>query len=74
MRRIAWALGCLDAPGCRIAGVRKERREWQDSLPVSIKITDSNAAFFDAVNGFAGCIAGIHEVPRRQGLLPDAGV
>ena len=28
-----------------------------------------NAALFDAANGFAGCIAGIHEVLRRQGLL-----
>ena len=32
-------------------------------------ITDSNAAFFDAANNFAGCITGIHEVLRRQGLL-----
>ncbi len=32
-------------------------------------ITDANAAIFDAANGFAGCIAGIHEVLRRQGLL-----
>lgn len=32
-------------------------------------VTDSNAAFFDAANGFAGCIAGLHEVLRRQGLL-----
>lgn len=31
--------------------------------------TDANAAFFDAANGFHGCIAGIHEVLRRQGLL-----
>ncbi len=31
--------------------------------------TDANAAFFDAANQFAGCIAGIHEVLRRQGLL-----
>lgn len=35
----------------------------------SIAVTDSNAAFFDAANGFAGCIAGLHEVLRRQGLL-----
>jgi hypothetical protein len=35
----------------------------------SIEITDSNAAFFDAANGFAGCIAGLHEVLRRQGLF-----
>ncbi|MGH7679011.1 MAG: dihydrodipicolinate synthase family protein [Gemmatimonadaceae bacterium] len=32
-------------------------------------LTDANSAVFDAVNGFAGCIAGIHEVLRRQGLL-----
>ncbi len=33
------------------------------------EITDTNAAFFDARNQFAGCIAGLHEVLRRQGLL-----
>lgn len=33
------------------------------------EITDSNAAFFDTANQFAGCIAGLHEVLRRQGLL-----
>ena len=38
-------------------------------LSRGIDITDSNAAFFDAANRFAGCIAGIHEVLRRQGLL-----
>ena len=32
-------------------------------------VTDCNAAFFDAANDFAGCIAGCHEVLRRQGLL-----
>jgi dihydrodipicolinate synthase/N-acetylneuraminate lyase len=38
-------------------------------LRTGVEITDSNAAFFDAANGFAGCIAGLHEVLRRQGLL-----
>lgn len=33
------------------------------------ELTDANAAVFDAANGFAGCIAGVHEVLRRQGLL-----
>jgi dihydrodipicolinate synthase/N-acetylneuraminate lyase len=33
------------------------------------EITDANAAFFDAANGYAGCIPGLHEVLRRQGLL-----
>ena len=32
-------------------------------------LTDANSAIFDAANGFAGCIPGIHEVLRRQGLL-----
>jgi hypothetical protein len=34
-----------------------------------VEVTDANAAFFDAANGFAGCIAGIQEVLRRQGLV-----
>jgi dihydrodipicolinate synthase/N-acetylneuraminate lyase len=38
-------------------------------LRLANEVTDSNAAFFDAANGFAGCIAGLHEILRRQGLL-----
>ncbi len=38
-------------------------------LAQSVEVTDSNAAFFDAANAFKGCIAGLHEVLRRQGLL-----
>jgi len=38
-------------------------------LTKGIAITDTNAAFFDAAHHFEGCIAGIHEVLRRQGLL-----
>jgi hypothetical protein len=37
----------------------------------SAQVTDANAAFFDAANKFAGCIAGLHEVLRRQGLLKE---
>lgn len=50
-------------------------------LARAIQVTDANAAFFDAANHFAGCIAGLHEVLRRQGLLegtwcldPDEGL
>ncbi|MEU5950606.1 dihydrodipicolinate synthase family protein [Micromonospora sp. NPDC047465] len=32
-------------------------------------LTDANAAIFDSANGYHGCIPGIHEVLRRQGLL-----
>ncbi len=41
-------------------------------LRMANEVTDANAAFFDAANGFAGCIAGINEVLRRQGLLASA--
>jgi len=38
-------------------------------LRLGVEVTDCNAAFFDAANGYRGCIAGLHEVLRRQGLL-----
>jgi dihydrodipicolinate synthase/N-acetylneuraminate lyase len=38
-------------------------------LRKNIAITDMNAVIFDAGNSFHGCIPGIHEVLRRQGLL-----
>jgi dihydrodipicolinate synthase/N-acetylneuraminate lyase len=38
-------------------------------LRLGMEITDANAAFFDSANGYAGCIAGLHEVLRRQGLF-----
>lgn len=38
-------------------------------LRLNAEVTDANSALFDTRNGFSGCIAGIHEVLRRQGLL-----
>ena len=38
-------------------------------LTRAAEVTDSNAAVFDPEHAFAGCIPGIHEVLRRQGLL-----
>ena len=40
-----------------------------EMLRLNAEVTDANAAVFDAANGYGGCIAGIHEVLRRQGLL-----
>jgi hypothetical protein len=48
---------------CRNAGATP------DLLRLGAEVTDCNAAFFDAANGYRGCIAGLHEVLRRQGLL-----
>ena len=44
-------------------------RVQEEVLRLAVEVTDCNAAFFDAANGFGGCIAGLHEVLRRQGLL-----
>lgn len=39
-------------------------------LTLNMQLTDANGALFDVSNDFRGCIPGIHEVLRRQGLLP----
>ncbi len=41
----------------------------ENLLAKGIAVTDMNAAIFDSANSFKGCIAGIHEVLRRQGLM-----
>ncbi|GIP37271.1 dihydrodipicolinate synthetase [Paenibacillus sp. J31TS4] len=52
-----------------IKSIRENRElsaEWQTR---NVEVTDTNAAFFDPAHQFHGCIPGIHEVLRRQGLL-----
>jgi len=41
----------------------------EELLSLAIQTTDANAAIFDAANDFHGCVPGINEVLRRQGLL-----
>lgn len=50
---------------------RKERngKKFAELLTKGIAVTDVNAAIFDPANSFHGCIPGIHEILRRQGLL-----
>ncbi|MGI9471485.1 MAG: dihydrodipicolinate synthase family protein, partial [Rubripirellula sp.] len=42
-----------------------------DWLAANAQLTDANAAIFDAANDFAGCVPGVNEMLRRQGLLPS---
>ncbi|MDF2961150.1 MAG: dihydrodipicolinate synthetase [Paenibacillus sp.] len=52
--------------------IKQARREGQidkEWLTRNIEVTEANAAFFDPAHHFEGCIPGIHEVLRRQGLL-----
>lgn len=56
-----------------LAAIRCEREQeaiathW---LTRQAALTDANGAIFDAAHNYAGCLPGIHEVLRRQGLLP----
>lgn len=55
-----------------LAAIKEARvtGEYEPSLlSYGAALTDANAAVFDVANNFRGCIAGIHEVLRRQGLL-----
>ena len=49
---------------------RRARRTCSRS---TAQVTDCNAALFDVAHDFHGCIAGCHEVLRRQGLLEARG-
>jgi Dihydrodipicolinate synthetase family len=40
-----------------------------DLLALDARVTDCNSALFDVANNFQGCIAGCHEILRRQGLM-----
>ena len=64
-----WTKKAVELLDERHALVKKGGDVPVDMVRRSIEVTDSNAAFFDAAHAFAGCIAGLHEVLRRQGLL-----
>ena len=73
-RRIAGAVGSVDAPRRAVAGNGPRGRDIGGAgtaaiLAGSAALTDANGALFDVRNRFAGCIAGLHEILRRQGLL-----
>ena len=55
----------------RVKRLRNDPAQAPDLLRLGAALTDANAAIFDPANGFAGCIPGIHEVLRRQGLLEN---
>jgi dihydrodipicolinate synthase/N-acetylneuraminate lyase len=62
----ARAVEVLDATKRSRATAGSETREL---ITLGQQLTDANAALFDARNAYHGCIAGIHEALRRQGLL-----
>jgi dihydrodipicolinate synthase/N-acetylneuraminate lyase len=53
----------------RVRAAREDGADMTALLTLAAQLTDANAAVFDAANEFHGCIPGIKEVLRRQGLL-----
>lgn len=67
-----WAVGTRSAVEllARIHRIHSQREPAPlELLTTAAQLTDLNAALFDAANNFRGCIAGIHEVLRRQGRM-----
>jgi Dihydrodipicolinate synthetase family len=48
---------------------RRNQSDLGGLLTLASQLTDANSAIFDPANSFRGCIPGIHEILRRQGLL-----
>ena len=63
-----WTRGAVDLLA-RLKAAAAEPAVPAEILALDARVTDCNAAFFDVANDFHGCIAGCHEVLRRQGLL-----
>lgn len=67
-----WAVGTRAATGVLALAKRAHAGDGAASLELAglaADLTDLNAAVFDPGNGFAGVIAGVHEMLRQQGLL-----
>lgn len=75
-----WTKGAVEIFGrCRAEAAKGAVSA--ELLGLDARVTDCNGAFFDVANNFRGCIAGCHEILRRQGLLegiwclnPDEGL
>ena len=76
LRFVGGLLGHWSVWTRRVVQLYEELRQYRDGrdiparlLALGAAITDCNGAFFDPAHNFAGCIPGVHEVLRRQGLM-----
>jgi hypothetical protein len=64
-----WAVWTKTAV-CHLERVKRHSSsDFLELLRLAQQLTDANAALFDPAHNFRGCIPGIHEILRRQGLL-----
>ncbi|HTO03109.1 MAG TPA: dihydrodipicolinate synthase family protein, partial [Opitutus sp.] len=52
-----------------IKRARRKKTLSTNWLTRNAALTDANAAVFDPAHNFAGCLPGIHEILRRQGIF-----
>ena len=64
-----WAVWTKTAVSHLALAKRNSEQVSAEVLTLAQQITDANAAIFDPAHNFRGCIPGIHEILRRQGLL-----
>jgi dihydrodipicolinate synthase/N-acetylneuraminate lyase len=69
-----WAVGTRAAVelSARAADARAAGSVPQDLLTAGTWITEINGAVFDVNNAFAGCVAGVNEVLRQQGVVTSS--
>ena len=53
----------------KIQAAKNNASVLSEMLTLAAEVTDTNSAFFDTAHNFSGCIAGLHEILRRQGLM-----
>lgn len=53
----------------KLMQAKKSDKIDSELLTLAAQVTDANAAIFDPAHNFAGCIPGVHEVLKRQGLM-----
>ncbi len=53
-----------------IKAARRNKKLGFELINLNVALTDANAAIFDAAHSFNGCIPGILEILRKQGLVP----
>ncbi|GAB2574135.1 dihydrodipicolinate synthase family protein [Kribbella endophytica] len=64
-----WARGAVDVLNDAELARSGDDDALRRLLAIEADLTDANSAVFDVANDFHGCVPGIHEVLRRQGLL-----
>jgi hypothetical protein len=66
-----WAIGTRSAVelSSRVASARAAGSIPVDLLTAGTWITEINSAVFDVKHAFAGCVAGVNEVLRQQGIV-----